>query len=302
MIGIIILNYNTWEETLDCVDSIRKHNTLPYKVYIVDNDSKDASVLNLKRSFANADDVVLLINNENIGYSAGNNIGLRQAEKDNCEYAFIVNSDVEIMNDAFRIMVNTLRKDKSYMMIGPSVLDKNRRESQCPRCLLTPSLFLYERHPLCLIPFFKKKANRIVETTENPTVFDGSVSGCCFGIRIQDFKRMDYFDEKVFLYYEEDILGYKMQSVGGRAVYERDAIVMHKANVSTNKEGNAFVQFHRWTSVLYMLKKYAHISKMQQLGIAIWNIITWDVLSVFSREHRKIRRSFKDKNLTIVRE
>ena len=300
MIGVIILNYNTWQETEICVKSIKNHTTIPYKIYIVDNCSKDESPTKLLALYKGTRDIEVILNDQNAGYSAGNNVGIRQAEKEGCEYIFIVNSDVEILNDAFAIMVKTLEQDSNYMMIGPSVVDNNNQETQYPRSVLTPKIFLYGRHPFCLIPYFAKRADRLINTSENPAVFDGSVSGCCFGIRMVDFKDIHYFDENVFLYYEEDILAYKMKNIQKKAVFDKNAKVWHKANVSTKKEGVPFVQFHRWTSVLYLLKTYATISKIQQVCIALWNIFTWLLLSLKSKKYREMCIEFIKKNVNIV--
>ena len=300
MLGIIILNYNTWEETELCVDSIRKNNTAPYRIYLVDNCSTDDSAEKLEALYKDAGDIVLIYNSINSGYSAGNNVGIRRAEEEGCEYIFIVNSDVELLNDAFTIMFKTLESEPDCMMIGPSVMDNNRRESQIPRYVLTPSVFVYERHPFCLIPRFAEKGNRLIPLDRNPKLFEGSVAGCCFGMRTEDFRRLGYFDENVFLYYEEDILGYKMKALGKMAGVNTDARVWHKANVSTNKRGNAFVQFHRWTSVLYLLKEYARISKPKQIAVALWNIITWDALSLKSSDYRSRNAAFRKKNWSII--
>ncbi len=301
MIGIIILNYNTWEETEVCVDSIRKFTSIDYKIFIVDNNSKDNSGDILEKKYKLDDDVWVIKNLENNGYSAGNNVGIQYAEKDGCDYIFIVNSDVELLNDAFSIMLQTLKDHPECMMIGPSVMDNNHRESQLPRLVLTPRVFVFERHPFCLIPFFAKKAERKVKSDSDVTVFYGSVAGCCFGIKTSDFRDVGFFDENVFLYYEEDILGYKMMAAGKKAVFDKRAKIWHKANISTNKEGSAFVQFHRWTSVLYMLKQYAKINKIQQISIALWNIITWDVLSIKSKKYRVLLKDFRRKNWDIIR-
>ena len=300
MIGVIILNYNTWRETEICVETIKKYTTIPYKIYIVDNCSKDESPTKLNALYRGVSDIEVILNNKNTGYSAGNNVGIKQAEKEGCEYVFIVNSDVELLNDAFAIMLKTLKQDSSYMMIGPSVVDNNNKETQYPRSILTPKVFFYGRHPFCMISYFAKRADRIIKSEKRPMVFEGSVSGCCFGIKTSDFRDAQYFDENVFLYYEEDILAYKMKKNGKKAVFDSDARVWHKANVSTSKEGNAFVQYHRWTSVLYMLKTYAGISKIQQILIALWNVLTWDILSIRSKKHREMRADFSRKNWEIV--
>src|SRR5699024_6282334 len=133
-------------------------------------------------------------------------------------------------------------------------------ESQLPRKKLTWKLFLYERHPLCLIPYFKKRANRKYNLKESgKLIFQGMVAGCCFGMRAADFNKVGLLDENVFLYYEEDILAYKIEKLNKKAIVDFDAKVWHKENVSTNKKGSAFVRFHRWSSVLYLLKTYARI-------------------------------------------
>ena len=300
MTGIIILNYNTWEETEVCVDSIRKYTSIDYKIYIVDNCSKDDSAKILETKYKYDEDVKVIIHSENKGYSAGNNVGIHQAEEDGCDYLFIVNSDVELLNDAFAIMLQTLKDNPEGMMIGPSVMDNNHEESQLPRFVLTPSTFVCERHPLCKIPFFARRAERKVKSDSDVVVFNGSVAGCCFGIKTSDFHDIGYFDENVFLYYEEDIIGYKMNAIGRKAIFDKRARIWHKANISTNKEGSAFVQFHRWTSVLYLLKEYAKINKIQQIGIAVWNILTWDLLSIRSVKHKAMQKKFRDENWKII--
>lgn len=300
-LGIIILNYNTWKETEECVRSVQQYTTIPYTIYVVDNKSTDDSLKKLKKQFKNEKNLVMIEAEENRGYSAGNNIGIKKAVADNCDIIFIVNSDVELLNDAFAQMTNTLLKKDSFMMVGPSVMNNNHEESQIPRKKQTFRYFLFERHPFCKIPILNRLGNRLYEVKNSKVfAFKGSVSGCCFGMRAKDFKEIKYLDENVFLYSEEDILAYKMENKGKKAVVEMRARVWHKENISTNKEGNAFVQFHRWLSVLYLLKTYAGINKILQIFIALWNTLTWGVLSIISGKHRAMLKEFWKKNWQIV--
>lgn len=300
-IGIVILNYNTYDETLKCVDSIRINTTYPFHIYIVDNASRDQSGERLQERYKKDRDVSIIINTNNTGYSAGNNIGIRRAVDEGRKYIAIINSDVELLNNALDILIETLEDDNEIMMIGPSVMDNNKQESQILRKKLTFRTFILDRHPFCDILRRGKEADRYyIFSNHGITKEDASVSGCCFCMRTCDFMEIGYFDENVFLYCEEDILAYKMTKKNKKAAVNADAKVWHKANISTSKEGNAFVQFHRWTSVLYMLKTYAHISKLKQRFIALWNIITWDILSLISKSHRKMNREFRRKNWAIV--
>lgn len=300
-LGVVILNYNTYEETIRCVESICTYVKCHYSIYIVDNCSSDGSGERLVGFFAQYKDVEVLQNIKNTGYSAGNNVGIKKAEKDGCAYIAIVNSDVELLNDAFTLMIDTLENDPSVLMVGPSVVDNNGRESQIPRKKLTFRTFVLDRHPFCDLLHRGRTGDRYYTVSNRGvTTFDGSVSGCCFVVKMEDFKSIDYFDENVFLYYEEDILAYKMASIQRKAAVNMDAKVWHKANVSTNKRGNAFVQFHRWTSVLYLLKEYARISKPKQIAVALWNTVTWDALSLKSSEYRSRNAAFRKKNWSIV--
>lgn len=300
-IGVIVLNYNTLNETIKCVDSIREHTTIDYMIYIVDNASTDGSTEALYNKYSNFSDVIVICNKKNTGYSAGNNVGIKQAELDGCEYIAIVNSDVELLNDAFLIMIDTLKKRPDVLMIGPSVRDNNGNESQIPRKRLTFRVFLLDRHPFCDVLHRENGADRYYKIPiSGISTFLGSVSGCCFIIKATDFRSINYFDENVFLYYEEDILAYKMEATQRIAAVNFSAKVWHKANISTNKKGNAFVHFHRWTSVLYLLTHYAHISKFKQILIVLWNTITWDLLSIVSKDYRDMNSDFRKRNWNII--
>lgn len=301
-IGIIILNYNTYEETIECVSSIKRYTSLCYQIYIVDNMSRDESYKKLQEKYRRDEKICLIQSVENSGYSAGNNIGIRRAVEEECEVIFIVNSDVELLNDAFAIMTDVLLSNDAYMMVGPSIINNNGEESQIARKKLTYDVFIMARHPFCNIPYLKKRADRRYDLgKEKRVAFEGSTSGCCFGMRTYDFQRIGYFDERVFLYSEEDILAYKMSAIHKLAVVDLEAKVWHKENISTKKEGNAFVQYHRWISVLYMLKAYAGISKPKQILVACWNVVTWMALSVISISHRRMFRDFLKKNWQIVK-
>lgn len=302
-LGIVILNYNTWKETIKCVKTIQKYTKLPYKIFIVDNKSPNNSLKELEKYYDEKSSIVLLDSGKNRGYSAGNNIGIKRAINDGCDVIFIVNSDIELLNDAFGLMTGTLLKNEKYMMVGPSVLDNNQKETQIPRKKLTFKYFFFERHPFCNIHFCKKIAERNYPVPEKGIlVFEGSVSGCCFCIRSKDFVDINYFDENVFLYYEEDILAYKMWVRKKKAVVDSCAKVWHKANVSTKKEGMPFIRFHAWTSVLYMLKTYAKINWICQIFIVFRNILIWLMLSVVSKSYRNMFKDFWAENWKIILE
>ncbi|MFU0784636.1 MAG: hypothetical protein ACFWT2_16345 [Thermoanaerobacterium thermosaccharolyticum] len=78
LVYIILVNYNRYKDTIECVKSIRRINYKNYKVIIVDNALTNDSVKLLKE---NLDDCIIIESNKNLGFSGGNNIGIKYALK-----------------------------------------------------------------------------------------------------------------------------------------------------------------------------------------------------------------------------
>ena len=93
--------------------------------------------------------------------------------------------------------------------------------------------------------------------------FYGMVSGCCFLIDAEVFRKIKYFDENVFLYSEERILSIKLRQIKKKVCYNPAAVVIHKEGQSTKKAGNAFADYHRYTSDYYTVSRYCKTNKWQ---------------------------------------
>uniref|UniRef100_UPI00260C60D3 glycosyltransferase family 2 protein n=1 Tax=Blautia sp. TaxID=1955243 RepID=UPI00260C60D3 len=95
-IGIILVNYNGYEDTIECVKSIKKSTYRNYKIIIVDNASPDESGNRLNDKYSNDSDIVVILNKENTGFSEGNNIGLEYIEKEQIDYILMLNNDTVV--------------------------------------------------------------------------------------------------------------------------------------------------------------------------------------------------------------
>lgn len=92
-VSIIIVNYNTYDLTLDCINSIKeKTNNIKYEIIVVDNNSPNRIIENLK-----LENVRLVLNSKNGGFGYANNIGNKYAKG---KYLFFLNSDTILMNNA----------------------------------------------------------------------------------------------------------------------------------------------------------------------------------------------------------
>ena len=74
-LAVIIINYNKYEKTIECIESIENSKINDeYKIYLLDNNSTNNSVDILRNKFKNYRNLEIIESNENIGYARGNNL------------------------------------------------------------------------------------------------------------------------------------------------------------------------------------------------------------------------------------
>ena len=83
-VGIILVNYNGAKDTVECLNSLYTVNYKNKKIYVVDNNSSEDDLEYLE-SFIDCSYVKLIKLEENLGFSGGNNIGIKEALADGCK-------------------------------------------------------------------------------------------------------------------------------------------------------------------------------------------------------------------------
>lgn len=252
--GIIILNYNSNEELIFCVNSIKEHTKDDYHIYIVDNNSKEENKIELQSRYGKNADIELIFLNENLGYSGGNNQGVIKALSDGVEYILIVNPDVEFRND----VVGQLKKKicSSCPYVGPKIIDLDGNDGQRLRKNFTFKHVLFNKKPLYYLRNVFNADSLIKHTINEALVFKGSISGCCFMISADVMRNIGMFDDNVFLYCEEHIIGKKLEERNLNTKYVPEAVVLHKEGSSTKKISNSFIDYHMYASEYYLVCKY----------------------------------------------
>lgn len=300
MVGIIILNYNSAKDTKKCVASIEKYTSIAYKIYVVDGASTDDSYRILKEHFAGNKRVKLIKSEVNGGYSYGNNVGIKQAIKDNANTILIINPDVVLLNNAIDLMYGSLQQNSDVAVVGPRIFGPNNEDMQFAAKLLTFWSFFWNRKPFIFLnkKFARKK--RFYKLDINSSLkFQGMVSGCCFMIKTSDFAKMIFFDENIFLYYEEDIISYKLFAINKCTMVNSVAHVFHNHSSSVKKEGSAFLRYHRFISSYYVLKKYGKLNIIQSVLASLLTISPFIFLSPFDKTYRMLTKKIIKKALNI---
>lgn len=121
----VILHYNATEVTERCIRSILSFSNRS-QIVVVDNKSPNDSGVYLKEKYASRRNVFVLLNNENLGFAKGNNIGFLYAKNElNADIIVDLNNDVIIEQENFeKVIVDIIDKDRSIAVIAPKVINK----------------------------------------------------------------------------------------------------------------------------------------------------------------------------------
>ena len=129
-------------------------------------------------------------------------------------------------------------------------------------------------------------------------IFEGSVAGCFFIVRAEDFQTIGLFDEDFFLYNEEDVLAYKMKRVNKKGMIVPKAVVYHNHSVTTKKQGMSFIYYYYRISEFLLLCKYVHITTLQKIIVYLMNIGWFYFYSLKEKEARqyiqRLKKIYKD--------
>lgn len=256
-LAVVILNFNDYDNTIRYVNQIKKYEVI-YKIVIVDNSlNKDR----FDELLALSDDKTSIIkSNENGGYAKGNNLGINYLNEkyNNIDFIAISNPDVEVSENSYNECFNFLSdsKNKDVAMVAPRMLDANDN----PHILSGWQLRTLKGDTIDssnIVTFFTQKPH--IERYEKHYLDQDIVEVAClagsfFIIKKDVFQKVGYFDEKTFLYYEEDILGKKLHNFGHKVCLLNTCTFKHYEAVSVNKT----MKYLKKYKIMQKSKRYYH--------------------------------------------
>lgn len=264
--GIVILNYNDCKTTIELLEKIKEYEILN-KIVVVDNNSTDNSYEILSK-YEN-EKIKVIKTEENKGYSYGNNIGCKYLIQNGTDYIIISNPDVSFKEDDVLQLCKNLKN--TQIAVASPVINEH---GVLNRGWKFRSTFIDSLTNINFIGRFFKKLGLYKNKYYNGAYTKVDVvSGCFFVIKAEILEEINYFDENVFLYYEENILAKKIQKLGKLIVVNNDVEVFHNHSISVNKSLKKIEKFKILAkSQRYYHKKYnnANIFRMLELYISYY--------------------------------
>lgn len=270
-IAVIILNYNTWKDTIKEVESvIYTCDVKPQDIYVIDNASTNDSVFQLELYSKNRFN--LIISNKNNGYAAGNNIGLRLAYKKGYKYAWILNNDIIIQDkNIIKKNITILKNHNDVACVSPDIYTPNgyifNRDS------IRPNFWDFTFGMLA----YKKKGRKIFLKENFGYVY--RPQGCCMFLNLEYLNKVDYFDEHTFLYCEEIILAERLLNLGYKCACNVNSSVIHNHSktVKNTFQKKEIIKIKE-SSFDYYLSKYRNYNIISRKIVVLFDIIKWNIL------------------------
>lgn len=239
-VNIIILNWNGWEDTIDCVKSLQKTDcTKPHKIIIIDNGSTDDSVIHIEETFPG---IELIQNDSNLGFGGGCNTGLLRSMTDNAEFAWLLNNDTTVYENSLQEMLDTAESSPRAGLIGSVLYYMKNTES-------------IQTWGGGYISFWTGMAKHIHDRKDAHKL--QYITGASMLIRIKALREVGMFDDvSYFMYWEDTDLCYRFAKKGwGIAVAERSKI-LHKESASLKNNNYLLVRYFNQSAVMFFCKFY----------------------------------------------
>jgi GT2 family glycosyltransferase len=191
-ITCVILNWNGAHDTLACLESLTTVRHPHFSILVVDNGSTDDSVKAIQNAFP---DIELIETGENLGFAAGNNVGLRHALAQGAGYALLLNNDTVVDPDFVGQLAAIIKEDDSIGIVGPTIYYHSH-----PNTIWSAGGAIDWQRGKTWMVGLDEKDNGQFGTTPRPVDF---VTGCALMISRRALESAGLLDERFFMYYEE---------------------------------------------------------------------------------------------------
>jgi len=241
-LSIIIVNWNSLGYLRKCLKSIYEHvRDLSFEVIVVDNASPEPGIEEVNAAFP---DVLVIKSDINLGFAGANNLGFTRSSG---EYVLFLNPDTEVIDNAFKTMLDQSLAIPDAGVIGCKLLNTDLSvQTSCIQTFPTipNQLFDYEYLRLRWPSSSLWGIGALFSESENPVPVE-VISGACMLLRWDVFEQAGMFTEDYFMYAEDLDLCYKIRALGLRNYFVGKARVIHHGSQSSNR-----VNVSNWSIIM----------------------------------------------------
>ncbi len=282
-VAVIIVNWKKYDITSSCIESILNSTNSNLKIILVDNESDNEKVKNFKYK----NEIKIIQNKKNEGFSKANNIGIDYALKNNYDYTILINNDTIVEKNLIEVLLK-IAQAKNFSVVQPLILNYNGNEiwNAGGRINYFFGNFITRN----------KLGNSLNSSHELTEWF----TGCCCLFKTKIFKDIGKLDERFFAYYEDVDFSLRLKKYGYKIGFTSKTQIYHYesfSSISNNSKGgklNPYVHYLNIRNHILILKKHSDLFNSFGTRIyQIFKIISYSIYFIFRLRFTKLNMVYK---------
>lgn len=223
-VAIVLVNWNGFEFTEACLQSLQHLEFPDYKIIVVDNASENQEGSRLNATYP---DIHLIQNEQNLGFTGGNNVGIRKALEDGYTHIMLLNNDTEVEADFLGEMIRRFQSNSKLGMVQPLICFLHEKEQIWSaggkwNSFLGRAITLGDR---------KFLSNAYV--ADRPLDW---ATGCCMLVTREALLKVGLLNEGYFAYFEDVEWSLRFRENGYGIALASKAKIYHEAGASSKKK------------------------------------------------------------------
>jgi GT2 family glycosyltransferase len=217
-VAIVIVIWNGRDDTIECLESWKADTYPNRQIIVVDNGSSDDSVAVIRERFP---DVVVLQTGKNLGFTGGNNVGIRYAVENGADYVYLINNDTTVEPQHLEKLVETAEANPEAGLVAPVIHDFD-----APRAIWFAGSAMDLKRGAAWHDN-QRQPERDVAPYDVPWV-----TGCAMLVRADLMRKLEGFDDRYYLSWEDVDLSLRIRKEGRRLLVAPASRIYHKGGQS----------------------------------------------------------------------
>ena len=257
---VVLANWNGLTDTLTCLESLMKLKiqNSKLKTIVVDNGSTDDSVATIRKKFR---DVKIVENGKNLGFTGGNNVGIRLALKNGADFVWLLNNDTVVEKNSLTSLIDAC-SERTVGVVGSKIYFAPGREYHKERYghidrgrVLWYAGGIIDWNNM----YASHRGVDEVDKGQYDAVAETSfVTGCSMMVKKEVFEKIGFLDEKFFAYLEDLDFCLRAKQTGYTLLYEPQSILWHK-NAGSSGVGSKLHQYYMTRNRLLVGMRYGPV-------------------------------------------
>jgi hypothetical protein len=221
-VNIVVLNYNGKDCLRQCLTSLFCLDYPNLEVVVVDNASDDGSLEAARLDFSR---VTYIKNEQNLGFSAGNNVGIKYSLEKMADFVLLLNNDTEVEKAFLTKLVNRALSNSNIGIFSPLIFFRETEQAW----------FSGGR-----IDWLRMKSLHNKESLKQDFSDTDFISGCAMLVRKEVFAKIGLLDEDFFLYWEDADFSVRAKRAGFGLLVVADSVIRHFEKSEKNKKNKTY--------------------------------------------------------------